>query len=65
MHKLCGDLIYGIKVSDIFVATDQQQVVRRVSQRAQSITQVVIDQVHLVFGGDFVTGNSSVATAAE
>ena len=48
MQKACGDFSHALNIPDIFVAADQQSVVRRVSQRARSTTQVVIGQVQII-----------------
>ena len=48
VQKVCGDLSHALNKSDIYVAADQQSVVRRVSQRAHSTLQAVIDQVQIV-----------------
>jgi hypothetical protein len=48
VQKLCGELSHSLNISDIFVAADQQPVVRRVSQRTQRATGLVADPVQSV-----------------
>ena len=49
------NLSHALNISDIFVAADQQSVIRRISQSAHSITQVLIDQVQFVVEETFLS----------